>query len=241
LRTRAVHTGDVYLVSGEKCWTSDAHHADFLWLLCRTGTQESRGRGLTILILDMATPGVTVTPIETIDGHRLNQVFLEEVEVAETERVGNQDGAWGIIRDALAVERHLQLLPGRLRRDVTDLRTALEERGLLDCSGVAAERWAGLAARTAQVEACALATLDALQSGRSGVAEAARTKLLGSELAQDIPRTALDLLGLDGLEESATPMPFLWKQSIMETIAGGANEILLGLLARECLGIAASG
>lgn len=235
LRTRATHVGDSYVVSGEKCWTSDAHHADYLWLLCRTGTTEDRSRGLTILVLDMSRAGVSVVPIPTIDGHRLNQVFLDEVEIPESERVGAEGGAWAIVRDALAVERHLQVLPGRLRRDLVELRHTLESRGMF--TGAAADQWAALAAQTEMVHASALATVSALAAGHPAVAEAAQTKVLGSELAQEIPRVGLDLLGAGGIDGDASTLPFLWRQSIMETIAGGANDILLSLLARESFGI----
>ena len=182
LRTRAVLHGDDYVVSGEKCWTSDAHHADFLWLLCRTGALEDRGRGLTLLIVDLAARGVTITPIETIDGHRLNQVFLDDVVVAGVDRVGREGAAWSIIREALAVERHLQLLPGRLEADLADLRVLLEATGrLYDRQGAAA--FADLASRYRQVEASSLVTLGELCAGRPGVEAAAR-----DEAARDPPR-----------------------------------------------------
>ena len=81
VRCRAERRGDVYVVTGQKCWQSYAQDADQLWLLCRTGSQESRGRGLTLLIVDLAAPGVTVGPLPTLDGDQLNEVRLDGVEV----------------------------------------------------------------------------------------------------------------------------------------------------------------
>ncbi len=237
LRTRAVGHGDTYVVSGEKCWTSDAHHADHLWLLCRTGTLEEKARGLTLLILDLSLPGVTVTPIETIDGHRLNQVYLDEVEVGADQRVGGEGQAWRMIREALAIERHLQLLPGRVRRDLHDFIDLMAELGIADRPDVATAI-VDLTAQYLQVEAASLHTLAALCAGQPAVTEAATTKLLGTRLAQRIPRRALDLAGPAGMDRATMPT-FLWRQSIMETIAGGTSEVMLSILGREALQLGA--
>ena len=80
VRCRAELHGDVYVVTGEKCWQSYAQDMDFLWLLCRTGEQESRGRGLTLLIVDLAAPGVRVGALPTLDGDQLNDVHLDHVD-----------------------------------------------------------------------------------------------------------------------------------------------------------------
>ena len=238
VRTRAVATGDGYVVTGEKCWTSDAHNSSFLWLLCRAEPGSHGPGGLTILIVPLDAPGVTISPISTIDGHRLNQVFLDEVVVPDTDRVGAEGDAWRLIREALAVERHLQLLPGRLRRDLQELTGWLIERGRYDSPHVRS-CVAGLAVRLAQVEVHVMATLAALESGGHGVVEASSAKLHGSELAQAIARAAVDLGGPEALT-SATTLGFLWPQSFMETIAGGTSEILLGIIARQALGLSSA-
>ena len=81
VRCRAERKGDVYVVTGQKCWQSYAQDMDYLWLLCRTGSQESRGRGLTLLIVDLASPGVKIGALPTLDGDQLNEVHLDDVEV----------------------------------------------------------------------------------------------------------------------------------------------------------------
>lgn len=238
LRTRAVRDGDSYIVSGEKCWTSDAHHADHLWLLCRTGTSESRGRGLTLLVVDLASPGVTITPIETIDGHQLNNVFLEDVVVPADQRVGEENEAWGIIREALAVERHVQLLPGRVRRDFDDLVAAVVAAGRND-DPVVEHRISDLAAQVAMVVASSYATLAELLDGGDGVVAAARTKLLGTSLTQEIAAAGLELSDTSQLIAGA-PFALYWPQTVMETIGGGTSEVMRGIIAREALGLGAS-
>jgi alkylation response protein AidB-like acyl-CoA dehydrogenase len=235
LRTRAVRDGDTYVVNGHKIWTSDAHHASRLWLLCRTGEGESGKNGLTLLFVDLSSPGVVVTPIETMDGHQLNEVFLDDVSVPVTDRVGAEGEAWAIIRESLAMERHTQVLPGRVRRDLRDLRTALDAAGLTGRPDIEA-RYDELSTAVAVVEAASLATVSELVAGGSAVARAARAKLLGAELCQRIPRFGLEAIGLDAVIDDHE-MGFLWRASILETIAGGTVEIMLSLLAREELGI----
>jgi 3-oxocholest-4-en-26-oyl-CoA dehydrogenase alpha subunit len=235
LRTRATLDGDSYIVRGQKIWTSDAHHADRLWLLCRTDGADEGHRGLTLLFLDLRSSGVTIRPIPTMDGHRLNEVFLDDAIATVEDRIGEEGQAWAIIRESLAVERHTQVLPGRLRRDLQDLRAALDSAGLSGRADVEL-RFQALSDRATSVEGASLATVNELMAGAAAISEAARAKLLASELCQDIPRAALELLGTAGVVDESD-MAFLWRQSIMETIAGGTVEIMLSLLAREDLGL----
>jgi hypothetical protein len=238
LRTRAALDGDTYIVNGEKVWTSDAHTAAYLWLLCRTGSTESRARGLTLLAVDLASPGITVRPIPTIDGHRLNQVALDDVAVPAANRIGSDGAAWTMMRAALAVERHLQLLPGRVQRDLDSLVDLVESLDLM-CDSHVRHRLADLAVKVDQVTAASLATVAALTDGESGIVPAAAAKLLGTGLAQEMARTAVELTGEPSLVAGET-FELLWRQSIMETIAGGTSEIMLGLLSREALGLGAT-
>ena len=129
LRCRAERKGDRYVVSGQKCWQSYAQDMDYLWLLCRTGTQESRGAGLSLLIVDKEAPGVSVAPLPTLDGDQLNEVHFDDVEVAVENRVGPEDGAWKIMGEALADERHIQFPPGRVRRDLEEVVAWTKEQG----------------------------------------------------------------------------------------------------------------
>lgn len=238
VRTRATLDGDVYLVTGEKRWTSDAHNATYLWLLCRTGDLASRGRGLSLLILDLSLPGVTIRPIPTIDGHRLNEVFLDDVPVPVTDRIGPEGGAWALMREALALERHLQLLPGRVRRDFDDLR-AWTRRTRVDGQDRVRERLAGLAVDVAEVESEVLVTLGAIESGGDAPVSAARAKLLGSALTQRIAAVGMEL-GAPSMLDDDEDLAFLWSQAVMETIAGGTSEIMRGLLARQVFGLGAT-
>jgi len=238
VRTRATLDGETYVVTGEKRWTSDAHNSQYLWLLCRTGERAQRGRGLSLLILDLAAPGVTIRPIPTIDGHRLNEIFLDEVAVPVANRVGPEGGAWRLIRQALAVERHLQLLPGRVQRDFQDLLDRASQSGRMGSDLVRAQL-AGLAVDVAEVESQALRTLGAMETGRDATVAAARVKLLGTTLTQRIARVAVDL-GWPEAAVATDDLAFSWSQTVMETVAGGTSEIMRSLIARQALGLGAS-
>jgi alkylation response protein AidB-like acyl-CoA dehydrogenase len=237
LRTRAERHGDVYVLSGEKRWTSAAHRADFLWVLCRTGEPQSHSKGLTILIVDARSPGVTISPIPSIDGERFNEVRFDAVEVPVANRIGDENGAWSIITESLATERHVQFSPKRVQRDFEVLLELVAGTGRQD-DPIVRETLADLAVQVAEVEVLSMLMLGAIQRGDAGVVEAACNKLAGSEVAQHIARAAVELCGADALI-GGTMSEFLWRQTICETIGGGTSEVMRGVVARVGLGLAA--
>ena len=237
VRTRAERHGDVYRVSGEKCWTSYARHSDYLWLLCRTGTRESRGRGLSLLIVDLRAPGARVGLLPTLDGEALHEVHLDGVEVPVENRVGPEDGAWTIMAEALADERHVQFPPARLRRDLEDVVRWLRERGLTEDPGVR-RALADLAVGVREAEVHALRVLETIAKGRPGVVEAAANKVAQTLVAQRIARVALEA-GAPHSLVTGSAVEFLWRQSMWETIGGGTSEIMRGVVAKQGLGLGA--
>jgi alkylation response protein AidB-like acyl-CoA dehydrogenase len=239
LRCRAEPRGDRYVVSGEKCWQSYAQDMDFLWLLCRTGTQESRGAGLTLLIVDIDAPGVTLGPLPTLDGDQLNEVHLDAVEVPIENRVGPENGAWKIMSEALADERHIQFPPGRVRRDLDEVIAWVRQQGL-ERDPVVCRQLADLAVEVMEVEMHGLLVLDAMQRGSGGGAEAAAraaaNKVVHTVVCQKIARAALDFGGCAALCDAARPA-LLWRQSMWETIGGGPSEVMRSVVAKQALGL----
>ena len=235
VRCRAERRGDTYVVNGQKCWQSYAQDMDFLWTLVRTGSQESRGRGLSLLIIDKHTPGVTVNPLPTLDGDQLNEVFFDDVEVPAAQRIGPEDGAWKIMGEALADERHVQFPPGRVRRDLEEVITWTREHGLVDDPRVLAVL-ADLGVRVAEAEASALRVLDAMLRGSGGAVEAAANKVVHTLVCQEIARAALDFGGPEALV-SGQRVELLWRQSLWETIGGGTTEVMRGVVAKQALGL----
>lgn len=237
LRCRAERDGAGYRVTGQKCWQSYAQDMDHLWLLVRTGSPESRGQGLSLLIVDLAAPGVTVGALPTLDGDQLNEIHLDGVRVAEDRRVGPEDGAWKIMSEALADERHIQFPPGRVARDLEEVSAWLHARGL-DADPVVRARLAELAVVTLEVEMHALRVLDAMQKGRSGAVDAAASKIVHTLACQEIARAAFDQGGAEVLR-AGSRIETLWLQSLWETIGGGTTEIMRGIVARQGLGLPA--
>ena len=235
VRCRAERRGDVYVVTGQKCWQSYAQDMDCLWLLCRTGAPESRSRGLSLLVVDLDAPGVRVAPLPTLDGDQLNEIHLDGVEVGMDRRIGPEGGAWKIVAEALADERHIQFPPGRVRRDLEELAAWIRAQGL-GRDPLVRRRLAELAAEVQAVEMLALRVLDAMQKGRPAVVEAAASKLAHTVACQSLARVALDLGTPEALVHGSR-VELLWHQSLWETIGGGTSEILRSVVARQGLGL----
>jgi alkylation response protein AidB-like acyl-CoA dehydrogenase len=235
LRTRAYLDGDHYVVTGEKRWTSDAHHADFLWLICRTGTSESRARGLTLLVVPMSSPGIEVYPIETLDGHQLNEVHLTEVLVPAENRIGDEGDGWKIVQGALARERHLQLMPGRLRRDFEELADWARAGGF-DTKDYVTTRMTILNAWVDAVASTAQTIVGQTAANADTAVTAARQKIVGSWLIQEIARLPMEVGDARQLVVGQ-PFEFMWRESFLETIAGGTAEVMAGMVARRALGL----
>ena len=236
---RAERSDDHYSVSGQKCWQSYAQDMDYLWLLCRTGTQESRGAGLTLLIVDIEAAGVRVAPLPTLDGDQLNEVHLDAVQVPVANRVGPENGAWKIMSEALADERHIQFPPGRVRRDLEEVIAWSKQQGLAD-DPVVRRTLADLAVEVLEIEMHGLLVLDAMQKNTGGgveaVALAAANKVVHTLVCQKIARAALDFGGVEALVDGSRP-ELLWRQSMWETIGGGTSEVMRSVVAKQALGL----
>ncbi len=106
LRTTAVRDGDHYVINGQKLWTSTAHHADWCFLLVRTDPTAKKQQGITYLLMDMKTPGITIRPIITLDGnHETNELFLDNVRVPVANRIGEENKGWDYAKYLLGHER----------------------------------------------------------------------------------------------------------------------------------------
>lgn len=199
LRTRAVRDGDSYVVNGQKIWTTLAHCADWMFALVRTSADGKPQAGITFLLIDMKTPGITVRPIISIDGlHHLNEVFLENVRVPAGNRIGEENHGWTYAKFLLKHERDSIGEIGALMNHLQALRqigTAREANG----SGPQAILWKR---RLAEVEARLIA-LNALNArnlalaadGAADPASASMMKIVATELQQQIAEITIDTLG----------------------------------------------
>jgi len=235
LKAQLNSEGSHYVLNGQKCWQSYAQDMDYLWVLARTGAQEDRGRGLSLFICDKQTPGVTVSPLPTLDGDQLNEVFFDEVQIPVAQRVGPENGAWAIIGKALADERHIQFPPGRVRRDLEEMVQWLQANQL-NKDPVVQHRLADLTARVMETEILGLKVLESMLKGKDASVDAAMNKVTHTLTCQEIVRTVLDLGGPEALVQGTRP-ELIWRQSITETIGGGTTEIMRSVVARQALGL----
>jgi len=237
LTTTAVRTGDHYLVNGGKIWTSYAEFSDFIWLLCRTGAPDSRGKGLSLLIVDRRSPGITLRNDRHMDGHRFSQIFLEDVAVPVANRVGPENGAWQMMAKALADERHVQFAGARVWRDFDDAVAWLDRMGLSGDAFVK-HRLAELELGVMEAEALSFAVLADMAAGRNAAASAAANKIAHTDAIQSIARFVMDVGGASAVVVDGPDGPeAMWRQTMIESIGGGASEIMKGIIARQDLGL----
>ncbi len=259
LRTRAVRQGDHYVVTGQKIWTTYVQWADWIFCLVRTSTEERPQKGISFLLVDMKTPGITIRPIATMDGyHHVNEVFFDEVRVPVENLVGEEGAGWGYGKVLLANERVLVADLGRSTRQLRLLERLAREtlrgpRPLAEQPAFAA-RLAELKLRLHVLRAvCYQAVAEAMEGSAPG-AESSLMKLRGSELRQDIAEALVDALGHAGTvfapeaaagEGSAPPAGPFDATGILRdhlygraaTIYGGSNEVQRNIIAKAALGL----
>lgn len=251
LRTRAVRDGDHYIVSGHKIWTTQAQYANRLFALVRTDQDVKPQQGISFLLIDMALPGVTVKPIISASGdHELNEVFLDEVRVPVSERVGEEGQGWTIAKFLLENERGGTSFAPGLLADLARLRAAT---GPL--AGELSDRFVRLQLEAEALEMTELRTLIEVESGAAPDPRSLITKLLASEIRQGVEALAVDAFGLAGLQLPLerplygpdTPMPCRSAEAQAAaarylnarawSIFGGTSEIQLTIIAKAALGL----
>ncbi|MFE3001842.1 acyl-CoA dehydrogenase family protein [Nocardia sp. NPDC059246] len=243
LRTSAVRDADGdWIVNGQKIFTTGAHEADYVWLACRTGSAESRHRGITILIVDTRDPGYSWTPIITADGaHHTNATYFDNVRVPANMMVGEENGGWKLITTQLNHERVSLGPSGKIEQLYHRVHDWAQAQGVLGEADV--RRSLGrLHAMTRLNEllnwqvASNMERPDADQ--RDVIADASATKVFSTEALQQAGRLAEELVGRFGdPADPATAELLVWldkrtKQNLVVTFGGGVNEIMRELIAQ---------
>lgn len=249
LQTSAQLDGDDYVINGQKIWTSAGHIADYGWLAARTDPDAPKHRGISLFMLDMKTPGVTVRPIINMVGnHEFNEVFFEDVRIPKANLVGEEHRGWYTLAVALDFERSGVGYSASARRTLETLvkyvkGTERDGRPLAEDPLVRRE----LAQRSIETEVSRwLSYRVAWMQGQDMVpnAEASMSKLYGTELTQRVARTGMDILGMSGqLSAGSKWAPLqgyiqrLFLSSVSSTIAAGTSEIQRDIIARRGLGL----
>lgn len=253
LKASARREGDHYVLNGQKIWTTQAQYADWMFGLFRTDASGRKQQGITFLLLDMTTPGITVRPIETIDGERdANEVFFDDVRVPIENVVGEEGKGWEVAKQLLGSERSGIARIGLSKERLQQLRT-LEARLAGDGTLAAAEQ-VRLAMKLAEVEVelralelTQLRVVAADAHGGGAAAAASILKVKGTELQQRMTELVLelagpqglampnhDVAGVDGWIAAAAPFYFAMRKV---SIFGGSNEIQRNIVAKTLLGL----
>jgi alkylation response protein AidB-like acyl-CoA dehydrogenase len=244
LQTRATRDGDDYIINGQKIWTSGGHLADWGWLAARTDPDAPKHKGITMFMLDMKSPGITVQPlINMADRHGFNEVFFEDVRVPASQVVGEVNRGWYHMAVALDFERSGIGAYAGGRRNVERLtKVAKETPQLVDLrpsvKNELADRSIEVAVGT--ILAYRVATMQA--AGMVPNHEASASKLFGSEMGQRISLTGMHLLGMLGQLRNGTKHQVIdqatgYLGSVSGTIAAGTSEIQRGIIATRGLGL----
>jgi alkylation response protein AidB-like acyl-CoA dehydrogenase len=244
LRTTARRDGNEYVVRGQKVWTTHAMHADVFFTLVRTGTQASRHKGITYLIIDAHAPGVKVRPLRDLTGGRdFAEVFFDDVRVPVTDRVGEENEGWPLVRTSLGHERAAGSMnqAARYRRVLTELKELAHERGLLR-DPLIRDRFVDLEIRVRIMRYNAQRIISAiLANGEPGAASSV-SRLLITSFEQDLHEFAVDMLGAAGLLGKTAPQSVQrsrWLVGFLRTrastIGAGTREIQLNTIAEQVL------
>jgi len=246
LSLSARREGDAYVLQGSKMWTTNAHHANWMFALVRTSREAKPQEGISFLLIDMRSEGVSVRPISTIGGdHDVNEVFFDGTRVPVTQRIGEEGQGWACAKYLLEFERGAGVFAPRLRSQLKRVCLAIPEAHDL-APGVLA-RLGEITSALDAFEWLELRTLAALAPGGSPGPVSSLLKLRSSRLKQDIAQLGLDLLGEAALRWrsdslfASEPNRLAgilvpdYCNSRAYTIFGGAAEVQLNLIARMML------
>jgi alkylation response protein AidB-like acyl-CoA dehydrogenase len=259
LKTAAVRDGDEYVVNGQKTWTTMAQHANKIFCLVRTDVAAKKQEGISFLLIDMASPGIAVRPIVTLDGeHEVNEVFFTDVRVPVGNRVGRENIGWTLAKYLLTYERtNIAGIGGSMAAFSRLRHVASREMA----NGRPLSRDPLFAARLARLEidldnfkTTNLRVLAAAGNGGAPGAESSMLKIRGTEIRQEITSLARRALGPyaqpftpDALDagyngesvgpDDAAPVAAGYFNARKLSIYGGSNEVQRGIVAKALLGL----
>jgi len=259
LKTRAVRQGDHYVVNGQKTWNTLGQYADWIFCLVRTGTEGRPQEGISFLLIDMKTPGVTVRPIRTLEGeHEINEIWFEDVKVPVANLVGEENKGWTYAKFLLGHERTGIAGVGRSKRELAKLKDiARRERS----GGRPLMEDARFRDRIAQVEIEILAlevtnlrVLSEEGKQRAPGPEASILKVRGSEIQQSLSELMMHAIGHYALPhvrealdadwngepvgaEYGAPLSGTYFNFRKTSIYSGSNEIQKNIISQMILGL----
>ena len=254
VKTRAERKGDKYIVNGQKTWTTLGQHGDWMFNLVRTSTEGKPQTGISFLLLDMKSPGVTVRPIKLLDGeYEVNEVFFDNVEVPADQLIGEENKGWTYAKHLLSHERTNIADVNRSKRELERLKRIAKDEGVYDDPRFRDEI-AKLEVDVVALEMLVLRVLSAEKSGKNSLDIAGLLKIRGSEIQQrygELMMLAAGPFSLPFIEEAMeagwqgnfpggvvanAPLASTYFNLRKTTIYGGSNEVQRNIVAQTVLG-----
>ncbi|SEK35886.1 hypothetical protein SAMN05216359_101547 [Roseateles sp. YR242] len=253
VKTRAERRGDTYIVNGQKTWTTLGQYGDWIFCLVRTDSSVKPQAGISFLLIDMKSPGVTVRPIIMLDGeHEVNEVFFDNVEVPAENLVGEENKGWTYAKYLLAHERTNIADVNRAKRELERLKRIAHAEGVYE-DGRFRDQIAQLEVDLVALEMMVLRVLSAEKSGKQSLDVAGLLKIRGSEIQQrytELMMLAAGPFSTPFIQEAmeagwqgdyvgaahAAPLASHYFNYRKTTIYGGSNEVQRNIVAQTVLG-----
>lgn len=253
LKTKAVREGDDWVINGQKMWTSLIQYADWIWLACRTDPDLPRHKGLSMILVPADAPGFSYTPVHTVAGVSTSATYYEDVRVPYGNLVGELNGGWSLMTNQLNHERVALTSAAPLTHSIGLVRRWAQETKNPDGQRVIDSEWVQIALGRAhaRAEALSLVNWKLAADADAGVAlspaEASATKIYGSELATEVYRSLMEIVGpnagVTGDSDGAVLAGRLeryYRSALVMTFGGGTNEIQRDIIGYVGLGLPAA-
>ena len=254
LKTRAERVGDKYIVNGQKTWTTLGQYGDWMFNLVRTSNEGKPHTGISFLLLDMKSPGVTVRPIKLLDGgHEVNEVFFDNVEVPADQLIGEENKGWTYAKHLLSHERTNIADVNRAKRELERVKRIAKAEGVWEDQRFR-DQIALLEVDVIALEMLVLRVLSAMKSGKNPLEIAGLLKIKGSEIQQrysELMMLAAGPYSLPFIQEAMeagyqgdfpggvlgnAPLAATYFNMRKTTIYGGSNEVQRNIVAQTVLG-----
>ena len=248
LRTTAIRDGDEYIVNGQKIFTSLAGGADYIWLAARTDPDAKKHKGISMFVVPMNTPGLSIQPMNLLGEHDINQTFFDDMRIPASCLVGKENEGWGLITNQLNHERVTLCSSGVIERALDDVQRWAQETKLADGRRVIDQEWVQihLARIRSRLEFLRLMNWKVAWTATQGhleVADASSIKVFGTEFYLESFRLMMEIIGERAYVKDGSPDSVLrsrlernYRSMLILTFGGGTNEIQRDLIAMFGLG-----
>jgi alkylation response protein AidB-like acyl-CoA dehydrogenase len=253
LQTKATLEGDEWVINGQKMWTSLIQYADWIWLACRTEPDAPRHKGLSMILVPTDSPGFSYTPVHTVAGVHTSATYYEDVRVPASNLVAERGGGWALMTNQLNHERVALTSAAPLVHSLQLVKDWAAETRNPDGTRVIDTEWVRIALGRAhaRIEALSLINWKLAADADHGVAlspaEASATKIYGSELATEVYRSLMEIVGPHAGITADSPGAALagrlerfHRSSLVMTFGGGTNEIQRDIIGYVGLGLPAA-